>query len=309
MATHTTTVIPSTTDMSGSGQAIFVAFACDDDGNPGTTATCADSQGNTYSAANSKQVSSTGSASGVRTALFCAPNATALTGTDTITVTHGAVVASAAIAFAFNGMDTAATILDQSAGQHQTSAQHGGSPTSTATTTLSQANCVFVGAIGVEANALDPTSPDASLVDVATYAEAGTTGGGSTANIWVAFMSEVVNATTGRDSGYTANANATDITSVVAAYKAVTGGTSVGDPKIMVNGTETSLVLTTSNALYTKLYDSASYPTNAAAIGMRSSGTTADTFMYECGMLVAYIPAAEGIFNPIYQRRPFELRV
>jgi hypothetical protein len=67
----------------------------------------------------------------------------------------------------------------------------------------------------------------------------------------------------------------------------------------MVNGTETSIVLETSNALYTKLVDSNAYPTNAAGIGMRSSGTTADTFMYECGMLVAYTAGVEQNKTPL----------
>jgi hypothetical protein len=239
--------------------------------------------------------------------VFAALNATALTGTNVITITHGAVVASAAIAVEVSGIATSSA-LDQSTGQAQTSATHGGAPTSGTTSTLSQAEAIFIGAVAVEANALDPSVSTARLTDSTFYAEQGTTGGGSAANMWVALMAEIVNATTGRDSGYTSGANATDITSVVAAYKAVTGGTSVGDPKIMVNGVETSIVLSTGNALYTKCYDSNSYPSNAAGIGMRSSGTTADTFLYECGMLVAY-DASKGPMQIFRQRRPYTVRV
>lgn len=308
MATHTTTVIPSTNDMVSNGNAIFVAFACDDDGNPGTTATCADSRGNTYSAANSKQVASTGSGTGARAVVFCAPNATALTGSDTITVTHGAVVASAAIAIEVAGMDTSATILDQSAGQHQTSAQHGGAPTSGTTSTLSQAAAVFIGAIAIEADNDAASATDARLTDSTFYAETGTAGAGSASNMWVAIMGEIVNATTGIASGYTGNANSTDIVSVIAAYKAVAGGTSPGDPKIMVNGTETSVALTTSNALYSQITDSASYPSNAAGIGMRSNGTTADTYLYECGVIVAY-DASKGTLSQLRQSRPAQVLI
>ena len=293
--------------MVANGNAIFVAFACDDDGNPGTTATCADSQGNTYSAGQSIQVSATGSATGARAVVFAALNTTALTGTNTITITHGAVVASAAIAVEVSGIATSSA-LDVSTGQAQTSAAHGGAPTSGTTGSASQANVIWIGAVAVEADAITPSVSTARLTDSTFYSEQGTTGGGSAANMWVALMAEIVNATTGRASGYTSGANSTDITSVIAAYKAVTGGTSVGDPKIMVNGTETSIVLTTSNALYTKCVDSASYPSNAAAIGMRSSGTTADTYMYECGVLVAY-DASKGNMSTLRTRRPISVRV
>ena len=61
--------------------------------------------------------------------------------------------------------------------------------------------------------------------------------------------------------------------------------------KIMDNGTETGVTLTTTPALYTLITDSASYPSNAAGIGAKAS-TTADTYLYECGTLIAYIPGA-----------------
>jgi hypothetical protein len=65
---------------------------------------------------------------------------------------------------------------------------------------------------------------------------------------------------------------------------------SLGSPDIMDNGTETAIALTTSSALYTKITDSASYPSNAAGIGMRSGGGSVDTYLYECGTILAYIP-------------------
>jgi hypothetical protein len=71
--------------------------------------------------------------------------------------------------------------------------------------------------------------------------------------------------------------------------------------KIMDNGTEFPITLTTSSALYTHCTTSAGYPSNAAGIGARSS-TTANTFLYECGTLIAYItPAA----SPVVFRRSF----
>lgn len=65
----------------------------------------------------------------------------------------------------------------------------------------------------------------------------------------------------------------------------------IGSPAIMDNGSETAITLTTSSALYTVITDSASYPSNAAGIGMRSGGGSVDTYLYECGTIIAYIPS------------------
>jgi hypothetical protein len=58
---------------------------------------------------------------------------------------------------------------------------------------------------------------------------------------------------------------------------------------IVDDGGTTSITLTTSSALYTAITTSASYPSNAAGIGMRSTGTVNDTFLYECGTIISYI--------------------
>jgi hypothetical protein len=62
--------------------------------------------------------------------------------------------------------------------------------------------------------------------------------------------------------------------------------------KLMDNGSESAVTLTTTAALYTRLTESAVYPSDAAGIGARSS-TTPDTFLYECGALLAYRPAVD----------------
>jgi len=59
-----------------------------------------------------------------------------------------------------------------------------------------------------------------------------------------------------------------------------------GSPELRLNGTGYAITLTTSSAIYRQPVTSAAYPTNAAAIGMKS-GTVA-TFMYECGVVVAF---------------------
>ena len=71
------------------------------------------------------------------------------------------------------------------------------------------------------------------------------------------------------------------------ARAAATGGT----PGIVDNGATTGITIAATSALYTLITDSATYPSNAAGIGMRSMGTADDTFLYECGTLIAYTPA------------------
>ena len=72
--------------------------------------------------------------------------------------------------------------------------------------------------------------------------------------------------------------------------KATTGA--LGTPKITNNGVDTAIALTSTSALYTNIVDSATYPSNAATIGMESTGALDVTFFYEAGMLIAYTPAA-----------------
>ncbi len=57
---------------------------------------------------------------------------------------------------------------------------------------------------------------------------------------------------------------------------------------IVDNGSVTGITLTTVAALYTAFTTSSTYPSNAAGIGLRSTGTVNDTFLYECGTLIAY---------------------
>jgi hypothetical protein len=280
---HTTTVIPSTNDMTGSGKTIVVAFACDDNGNPGTTATCADSQGNTYSSANTVQASATGSATGVRTAVFIARNVTNLTGANTITVTHGSVSASAATAIQSSAEVISGTALDVSSTNVQTGTT---APTSNSAGPTTQVDIVWFGAAGCEDNELTTGSPR-DLTETAGDSVF-TSSGGAAANIGVQLQYQIASASgQSKAAGYTST-NSADWTTVVGAYKVTTGTVSVGDPKLMLNGTETSLTLTTSNALYSSIVTSNQYPSGAAGIGMRSSGTSADTFLVECGVIVAY---------------------
>lgn len=63
---------------------------------------------------------------------------------------------------------------------------------------------------------------------------------------------------------------------------------SVGTPDITLNGTDYAKTLSATSALYTQIVTSASYPSNAAGIGMRSTNAAPDTFLYDCGVVIAW---------------------
>lgn len=72
------------------------------------------------------------------------------------------------------------------------------------------------------------------------------------------------------------------------------GGTE--DVYLVVNGVDIpkNVQLTTTSSLLHHVVTSTTYPSDAAGVGMVSNNETADTFMYECGAVVAY----EGPINP-----------
>jgi hypothetical protein len=78
------------------------------------------------------------------------------------------------------------------------------------------------------------------------------------------------------------------------------GGGTNEDIELIVDGIDyitlgnTDTPITTTPSLVRKAITTSSYPSNAAGIGMASNNETADTFMYECGVVVAY----EGPPNP-----------
>ena len=66
--------------------------------------------------------------------------------------------------------------------------------------------------------------------------------------------------------------------------KAAAAGT--GTPKLVSNGSDNAISLTTSAAPYTVLTTTATYP--SGAFGMKSTGTVDDTFLYEGGVIIGY---------------------
>lgn len=81
------------------------------------------------------------------------------------------------------------------------------------------------------------------------------------------------------------------------------GAGTAGSPQLKFNGINSAITLSTTSAVYqSPLIDSNIYPSDAAGIGMVSSGADADTLFYEAGSVVAFAPLVESvddILNPI----------
>ena len=68
--------------------------------------------------------------------------------------------------------------------------------------------------------------------------------------------------------------------------KGTAGG--AGTPQIMDNGTESAITLTNVGKLFRVISTSNIYPFNNEGIGMRATNNADDTFLYECGTLIAF---------------------
>lgn len=252
---------------------------------------------NTYTV--DKDLNPGGSATTVRMAIIRA-NLVTVTSLTTVTITLPSVTAKAAVVVEFAGPDLI-TPLDVT---NSNSATSGTAATSNATGTTAQADEVIFGAIGREDDRTNTPfartgtgmTPDQTFINSGATA-VGTTGGGAASNISVEALWAIQTATSTQTADDTVTSG--DWTALVATYKASpSGGSSLGTPKIMDNGSETAITLGTASALYSVVTTSASYPSNAAGIGMRSSNATPDTFFYEGGTLIAYIPAAAPVTCP-----------
>ena len=135
----------------------------------------------------------------------------------------------------------------------------------------------------------DPTT----LSDENIVAQIGTTGGAAGTNVTAFMLYRIVTSAAQWDTDASIDSSR-DWAACLVSYK----GQVVGTPKITNNGTDTAITLTTSSSLFTNIVDSATYPSDAAAIGMLSGGGAANTYFYEGGMLIAYIPGAGGVTFP-----------
>lgn len=259
------------------GSSVIVCFAGDQ---LTTNPTCADDKGNTYA-----RDSGAATAFDVNTIVFSTHNITALVAGDKITITHDSITARAAVVANFTGLGTS-SVLDLNLGTTGTSTtpRYGNT-----TDTTIQADELIIGAYGGEGPNGDVWGDVTTLSDEEIVAQIGTTGGGAATNITAFMMYRIVSSTAQWDTDASID-NSRDWSCRLVSYKA---NAEAGTPKITNNGTDTAISLTITSALYTNIVDSASYPSNAATIGMVSSGGGNNTYLYEGGMLIAYTPAEE----------------
>jgi hypothetical protein len=277
------------------GTTVLLAFAMD--GATGTVS-ATDNASNTYVVDVDKAAASPGSTN-VRVCIIRGYLAS-VTNFTPITITHPSVTARAACAGVF--------LVDQSTPLDTSTSNVGSSatPSSGATGTTAQANEVIFGALAYETNiAGRATGGGASMTPAGTLLTTyGTDGGGSASNVQAAVLYAHQTATNAQTASWTGGAS-TDWAAAIATYKC--SGFGEGTPNVMNNGTEGSVTLTTSQAAHMNIVDGGGYPNNPAAVGMRSSNVIADTYMYECGMLIAYIPGPpthhhhkwNPTFNPV----------
>jgi hypothetical protein len=123
-----------------------------------------------------------------------------------------------------------------------------------------------------------------------------TTNGWSTALLSTTEEYSIENAATG-DADLT-GAAIVDFTGWVYA-KASTAVTA----QMILAGSNSNVSLTTTNTMFTKAAGSTTYPAGSTDIGMISSGSAGTDSLYECGILVAYIPSAGGPAINFFPRR------
>lgn len=161
--------------------------------------------------------------------------------------------------------------------------------TGTASGTLAQANEVLIGIFAWAGPSTDTTACSTNTTTNAVTV--GTATGGATSNATMRMCYDIKTATTTLSPNATNSTNRAGVQSTLSLKIRSNASPGVGTPQITNNGSSTNITLTTTPAIYTNVATSASYPSNAAGIGMVASGGTASTIWYEGGMLVAYIPA------------------
>lgn len=112
--------------------------------------------------------------------------------------------------------------------------------------------------------------------------------GGAGANVSVGLTYRKVSATTSIQPQMTG----TSVAGVVGTASFKTTSIVAGTPKLVDNGSDIAIVLTNTATLYSNHTTTATYPSNGNTVGMKSSGSAMDSFLYECGIQIAYIPGA-----------------
>jgi len=198
----------TTTAAVAAGDDIIVVFAAD----PATVSGVTDTAGNTYN-----QVANVNNSGNVSTYIFAAYNVTALPSGSSITISHNAVRARAAVASVFRGLEDSA-VLDQT----HTGTGNSNSPTSGATATTTQADELLIGAVGTEGPSTDTAGTWGSSFTAGP--RLGTTGGYfGTSNITASMGWRIVSST----DAYTASKSSItsrDWAAAIATFKAAPCG-------------------------------------------------------------------------------------
>jgi hypothetical protein len=260
----------------------LIAFAMD--GATGTIS-CTDnaSTPNTY-IVDSDIAAASPSAGNVRLALIRARIVTT-TSLTTITITHPSVAARAAVVQEFAGIRISGTPTDVGSATTGANSNASAGPTGTPTGAYRFAFAGF----GVEQPS---TSSFGAVAPFVAQDQNGTTGGGDASNISILSAYTIwPNTADVTASATNTNAAAVDWAAAVQTY--IWDGPGCA---IIFNGATTPLpVMATSQLFLSPITDSAAYPSASAAIGLKSSSTAADTFLYECGILIAYINVAPPV--------------
>lgn len=212
----------------------------------------------------------------------------------TVTATFTSQNASrAAVGCVWDSHSFAATPLDKNV----TNANDSTTPfTCPLSGVLAQANEIVLGFTFSAGNTVfTATSPNLLGATVAS------SGGSAATNSAVAIGYQAVSATTSIAPVF-AGTSRTSVQSTASFKYDPTANRSAGTPKLMDNGSESSVVLTETAAFYSSFTSGGSYPSNVAGIGMRSSGAAGcDTYFYEGGMVIAYIPSSAVISKFVKQ--------
>lgn len=250
------------------GDVAVVAFA---DLVGGSNPTIADNLGNTWTPLSGPTTN------GVRASKWYSAITNA--GSMTVTITFGSSAAGRGGVMAVWGSNFVGA-LDKNATNANDSTTPYDCPTSG---TLAQADELVIGFAfvnGPDTNVAAATSPD-TLVG-----PGGSSGGSATTNATAAISWRKVSATTAVAPQFTGTSRAGVVGTASFRVTPVVAGT----PKLVDNGSDVSITLSGTPTPYANNTTTSTYP--SGAFGMKSSGSGMDTYFYEGGVMVAYIPGA-----------------
>lgn len=202
-------------------------------------------------------------------------------GSMTATVTFGSSAnARAGVLGVWDASAFAASPLDKDIANANDSTSPYDCP---ATGTLAQADEIVLGFCSRASNAaLSAGGSELGII------EGHSTGGSAGTNISVGLTYRKVTATTSIQPQMTGSSVAGVVGTASFKITPITAGT----PKLVDNGSDVAITLSSTQTLYSNHTTTSTYPANGNTIGMKSSGSAMDSFLYECGIQIAYIPAS-----------------